>query len=503
MKTAVIYARYSSERQNEQSIEGQLSSCQSYASENGIIIVDTYIDRAMTGKNDNRKEFQRMLKDSYKQAWDYVIVYKLDRFSRNKYEMAIHKKALRDNGVKLLSAMERIPDTPEGIILESMLEGMAEYYSAELSQKVTRGLNENRKKGLHTGGEIVFGYKVIDKKIYIDEDQAEIVRYIYQEYASGVYVRDIISDLTNKGIFRHGKPFAENTIYRLLQNEKYIGILRHNGEIFTTTYPPIVPEDIFKIVQLKHESNKFGKHTKLVTYLLKGKIYCGHCGKIMTSDSGTSGNGTICRYYKCRGRKKGSGCKKDIIKKDMIETLIINTTASFLKDKDTLAYLSNKIIERNRKKLLKHTELNILNKEKLEVTKSLDNLLACLEQGIVTKSTKKRIEELEEKLEHIENNIAIERAKEQVQPTQNEIIKYIKHAIDKPKELLIKLLIDKVIVYDDKIEIYYKYNNKPKSDETNHQAFSFAKTRFEDSFKSYKFGQTDNIKLKFDVELFA
>ena len=143
MKTAVIYARYSSDTQTEQSIEGQLRVCQEYAQRNQIIIVDTYIDRAMSGTNDNRKDFQRMLHDSDRKAWDYVIVYKLDRFSRNKYEMAMHKKTLRDNGVKILSAMENIPDTPEGIILESLLEGMAEYYSAELLQKVLRGLNES------------------------------------------------------------------------------------------------------------------------------------------------------------------------------------------------------------------------------------------------------------------------------------------------------------------------------------------------------------------------
>ena len=136
MKTAVIYARYSSERQTEQSIEGQIHVCTDFAKRNNILIVDTYIDRAMTGTNDNRKSFQKMLKDSSKKAWDYVIVYKLDRFSRNRYEMAIHKKTLKDNGIKVLSAMENISDTPEGIILESLLEGMAEYYSAELSQKV-------------------------------------------------------------------------------------------------------------------------------------------------------------------------------------------------------------------------------------------------------------------------------------------------------------------------------------------------------------------------------
>ena len=134
MKTAVVYARYSSERQTEQSIEGQLRVCTEYAKSNDIVIVDTYIDRAMTGTNDNRTDFQRMLKDASKQAWDYVLVYKLDRFSRNKYEMAMHKKTLRDNGIKLLSAMENIPDTPEGIILESLLEGMAEYYSADVSR---------------------------------------------------------------------------------------------------------------------------------------------------------------------------------------------------------------------------------------------------------------------------------------------------------------------------------------------------------------------------------
>ena len=134
MKTAVIYARYSSDRQTEQSIEGQLRDCYEYAQRNDIVVVDKYIDRAMTGTNDNREDFQRMLKDSDKKAWDYVLVYKLDRFSRNKYEMAIHRKHLKDNGIKILSAMENIPDTPEGILLESLLEGMNQYYSEALAK---------------------------------------------------------------------------------------------------------------------------------------------------------------------------------------------------------------------------------------------------------------------------------------------------------------------------------------------------------------------------------
>ena len=152
MKTAVIYARYSSDSQTEQSIEGQLRVCEEYAAKNNIVVIDTYIDRAMTGTNDNRPDFQRMIRDSAKKTFGYVLVYKFDRFSRNKYETAIHKKALKDNGVRVISATEYIPDSPEAIILESMLEGYAEYYSAELSQKVKRGMNESRRKGNFTGG---------------------------------------------------------------------------------------------------------------------------------------------------------------------------------------------------------------------------------------------------------------------------------------------------------------------------------------------------------------
>ena len=145
MKTAAVYARYSSDNQTEQSIEGQLRVCEEYAQRNDIVIVDTYIDRAMTGTNDNRPDFRRMIKDSVKKSWDFILVYKLDRFSRNKYETAIHKKTLKDNGVKVLSAMENIPDTPEGIILESLLEGMNQYFSLECFY----GHNISKKEGGH------------------------------------------------------------------------------------------------------------------------------------------------------------------------------------------------------------------------------------------------------------------------------------------------------------------------------------------------------------------
>jgi len=200
MKTAVIYARYSCDNQTEQSIEGQLRVCHDYAERNGILIVETYIDRAMTGTNDMRPDFQRMMKDSGKRQWNYVLVYKLDRFSRNKYEATVHKNTLKNNGVKVLSAMENIPDTPEGIILESLLEGMNQYYSAELSQKVKRGMYETRRKGNFQGGILPYGYKSEGKKIVIDPERAEAVQFMYEQFSLGVCVRAIINKLTARGI---------------------------------------------------------------------------------------------------------------------------------------------------------------------------------------------------------------------------------------------------------------------------------------------------------------
>ena len=176
---AVIYARYSSDNQREESIEGQLRECKEYADKNGITILCSYIDRALPAKTDNRPEFQKMVQDSAKGLFDTVLVWKLGRFARNRYDSAHYKAVLRRNGVKVVSATENISDGPEGIILESMLEGMAEYYSAELAQKINRGLTENALKGKNNGGGIPLGYQLTDDQhLRIDPLTAPIVREI-------------------------------------------------------------------------------------------------------------------------------------------------------------------------------------------------------------------------------------------------------------------------------------------------------------------------------------
>lgn len=364
MKKAVIYARYSSDRQTEQSIEGQLRACYDYAKRNQIIIIDEYIDRATTGTNYHRPAFQKLMHDCHNSFWDYVIVYKLDRFSRNKYEMITHRKTLKDNNIKLLSATEGISDSAEGILLESLLEGMAEYYSVDLSQKTKRGLNESRQKNQFTGGHILYGYTVKDKKVYVNEDEANVVRHIYEQHLSGKFINEIVKDLTDKGIYYRGKPFKEGTVYKFLKNEKYIGIFRHEDEVFTNTYPAIISKNVFDAVREKMNSNHYGKHKKDVKYLLKDKLICGCCGGKIQSGSGSNKDGSIRRYYNCATRMKFKTCTKEHIKKELLEQIVIDTTFKMFEDKENLEILSDKIVEIHNSKVEDVAFLNLLDREK-------------------------------------------------------------------------------------------------------------------------------------------
>ena len=471
MKTAVIYARYSSDNQSEQSIEGQLRVCNEYAKSHDILILNTYIDRAMTGTNDNRPDFQRMMKDSCKREWDYVLVYKIDRFSRNKYETAMHKKTLKDNGVRLLSAMEYIPDSPEAIILESMLEGYAEYYSAELSQKVRRGMNETRRKGNFTGGFIIYGYKVVDHKVVIDEDKADVVRFIYEKYANGMYVKDIIKALTEKGIFNNGKPFARNTVYNILKNEKYAGIYRHNDEIFDNIYPAIVGEDIYSKVRAKTDTNKYGTRSVEVVYMLRNKIKCGYCGSPISAECGTAKNGEKKRYYKCLGRKHSSGCTKKQVRKDVLEQYVLDNVLEQLQSPEILEYITDILLILQEQKIQANSTFKQLVKEQRQTENSINNIMNAIENGGTSNTAMKRLRELESKMEELEKQIRIEKAKSAFKLSRQEILDFYKSALRQEPQMLINYLIKEIQLFDDKMIIIY---NTPKSmslDES--QGFTF------------------------------
>ena len=300
--TAVIYARYSTDSQREESIEGQIRECTAYAEKNGFTVVKHYIDRAVSAKTDNRPQFQQMIKDSERGIFDVIIVWKLDRFARNRYDSARYKTQLKRNGVKLVSATEVISAGPEGIILESVLEGYAEYYSADLSEKVVRGMTENALKGIYNGGTIPFGYMIDETRHYQpDPLLAPYVEQTFQKYADGATMTDLRDWLKAHNIKNSmGGEMSYNTIQRMLSNRRYIGELRLRDVVQPNAIPALVSEDLFNKVQEKLAKNKKApaRHKAEESYLLTTKLYCGKCGALMFGESGVSHTGKMYTYYK-------------------------------------------------------------------------------------------------------------------------------------------------------------------------------------------------------------
>ena len=472
MKKAVIYARYSSDSQTEQSIEGQLRVCKDYAKANNILVVDTYIDRAMTGTNDLRPDFQRMLKDSAKHQWEIVLVYKLDRFSRDKYETTIHKHTLKENGVKLMSAMENIPDTPEGIILESLLEGMNQYYSAELAQKINRGLKESWSKGQTTGGRTFFGYDVIDKKCVINEYEGSIVLEAFTKYAQGYKARAIVEIFKEKGYRRkNGQYIDENYLYRILRNIRYTGIVEHKGVIYDKIFPRIISDELWRAVSSITDDNKIAPSRKkeIFDFLLSGKLVCGHCKHRMVGISGTSHTGDSHYYYACQaGRRKKVKCPTKPIRKQYLEDIVIDTTVKLLSSVSVISELAQKIYDVHQNETADDTALKSLEQRRKEALRAQNNMIKAIEQGIITEATKGRLTELETEINHLDFEIAKEKAHNYAFLTVEQIEHYLSRFVfDNPTDMkvrkfLINAFVREVILYDDEVVITYNFTDSPE-----------------------------------------
>lgn len=279
----------------------------------GYTVIAEYIDRALTARTDNRADFQRMISDSAKHQFTIVLVWKLDRFARNRYDSAIYKARLKKQGVRVISVKENLTDSPEGIILEGMLESMAEYYSANLAVNVKRGQRETLIKGKFCGGKVPYGYKSVDGKLELDEKAVPTVRYIFEQYAQGTSKSDLIKLLNDKGVKSpRGLDLTINSFYYMLRNPIYAGHYTRANVVYDDIAPAIVDDDLFDKVQkrLKLTARAPASAKAKVEYLLQGKAFCGCCGSRMNGESGKSRNGTQHHYYSCINRKKKHTCKK-------------------------------------------------------------------------------------------------------------------------------------------------------------------------------------------------
>lgn len=463
---AVIYARYSSDSQREESIDGQIRDCMEFAKKKGLVVIDSYIDRALSAKTDNRPEFQRMVQDSSSQKFSVVIVWKLDRFSRNRLDASLYKEQLKKNGVKVVSAMEAIAEGASGVLLESLLEGVAEFYSIDLSEKVKRGQHENALKAKYNGGSILFGYAIDNEQYYkIDPVAAPIVVDMFDKYSNGYTIKQLLEYFKLMGVKNsRGTDFTLDGVKRLLKNRKYIGEYSYSQVVIPDGVPVIVTPELFEKVQRRLVKNKKApaRHkAKKDMYILTTKLHCGKCGTYMVGESGTSKNGRFYQYYKCSHVKQKKGCDKKTVRKDYIEGLVLENTIKMLFDDDYIDEIASAAYHHQEKE---SSVVPILKRQLAENEKGIANLISAIEQGIITPSTKERLESLEKNKVELEGSLA---QQELTKPVLSQA--HIKFWLMKLRELdmndafdmqlLVDNFINAIYLYDDKLIMVFNYKS--------------------------------------------
>lgn len=314
---------------------------------------------------------------------------------------------LRKNGVKVLSATENLTDSPESIILESVLEGMAEFFSAELSQKVTRGMRESALKCHSVGGHVPLGYKIEDHKLTIDPDTAHIVQEAFQLYANGETVANICRKFNSAGYkTAKGVAFNRNSFKSMFRNERYIGVYTYKDIHIEGGVPAIIDKDLFETVQRRLSKNAEApaRGKAKVDYLLSGKLFCGHCGASMNGESGIGRRGTTYHYYSCYTRKRRLGCDKRPLKKDFIERIVAEDAYNLLTD-ELIDEIADMAIQQSEQDLKDNTHIPQLTVQLHEVEQSIDNITAAIEKGIASETLMNRLVQLEREKKQISRKI--------------------------------------------------------------------------------------------------
>lgn len=427
-KIAVAYARYSTEHQREESIDAQIRAIDEFAKEEGLTIIEYYVDEAQSARTLDRPQFQMMMKDVSSGMFDYIIVHKLDRFSRDKINSALARNELRNHGVELLSVMERFDGSPSSLMMETIAETMAEIYSLNLSREVKKGHKENALKALHNGGYAPFGYNVNENmEYYINDNEAKAVRYVFDSYIRGKTYKEIIDWLQrNNYKTRRGNDFKNTSLIAMLKNKSYYGVYTYgerkraiiNGKhmmkpqtetdeiiIIEDGMPAIIDKSTFEEAQKRMDLNRhvgkgnIGKND----YLFTGILVCGKCGSVMHGESKGEGRDPV---YRCSGKKsKKTDCDQQDINKYQAEDSIIEYLVTNVYTDDFIDDIL-KVIEEEIEKYDKTSNVMAhLENQKASVDKKLENITKAVMDGLYNKTMNNKMKELEDEKEQIEIEI--------------------------------------------------------------------------------------------------
>ena len=466
----MIYARFSSHNQREASIEQQIEMCSKLAERNGLTVIDTYSDKAISGKTDNRPAFQRMMRDATSGKFDIVLAWKSNRMGRNMLEAMLNDVTLQEQGVKTVYVEEDFEDNAAGRFALRNMMNVNQFYSEAMAEDVKRGMMDNAKKCM-VNGRTPFGLrKGSDGKYEIWPEQAEIVREIFNRVRDGWNHIDIMDDLNARGIKnRDGNLWQRTTFDKLLRNEAYIGVYKFSGVRIEHGIPEILDRQVFEEVQMMLTTKKHprGRRRNVEDYMLTGKLFCGHCGQQMVGICGTSRNGDRHYYYLCQGKHNKTGCKKRNERKDKIEKAVVDAVRDLIMDDTTIDWIIAGYQE-FMSTLRGQSALSAKETELGETEQAIRNLMKAIEAGIITETTKARLMELEDQKRELETQIRIERSLlKEMDPNQ------LRFAIERFRDKniddrayqkeLVSTFVKAVYVFDDRIKLVF--NRSLRDDE--------------------------------------
>ncbi len=469
MKKAVIYARFSSYNQQEQSIEGQIRACRDYARYHDLEIVKEYCDRAKSGTNSNRPEFQKMLKESELGGFEIVLVYQYDRFARNRRESCNNEFILQANGVKLISINEPIDDEDSSsVIFKGLLESMAEYYSRDLSRKVKRGIKESIIHRKAIGGKRWLGYKVnSEMKIVVDELEALVVKKIFAMRLAGDKVEVIAKSLNDKNLTNKGKKFTKQAVNNILKNEKYTGRYINPydpTEIITDMYPEIIDRETFDAVQegfIHYRCNSCRGVKNPSNYVLSGKLFSAIDGSMFTGVSGYSATGRKYCYYKAK--------IEDVTVKYSareLEDSIIETLKEILSQDEYVQYLSSRMVEAV-KNNAKNSNIQALKNEKAALEKQIVKIRdAFIEaEKEMRVELNKKLQEIRSQIDEIDKNISLSdvddlKIFQDVDLLKEYLREYLGQDLDSEKNRsnFFKTLLNTAFISENHVDIYLNFD---------------------------------------------
>ena len=443
---AAIYARYSAgPNQTEVSIEGQVSACRKYIKEKKYRLTEVYADEHITGKTDRRPKFQQMISDAEDRKFDVLVVYSIDRFSRGEYDLPYYRMVLNKSDVRLESAAERIPEGPEGYLLQHVLEGLAVYYSLELSRKIKRGMNSRAEKAIPVGGPTPFGYRLKDKAYVIEDDEAEAIRECFRMILSGKTPADCTRYLNGRG-FRTpaGKPFVAGRFRKLILNPKYTGLYKYGDIEIEGGMPQIVDPETFRAAEEKLKVKRLAPRGD---FALTGKLICGECGTAMSGTSGTGKNGRAHYYYQCR--------KKDLksVPRDALEHTVADRVREVLTSPQELDYIVGKLFILQNEKSPHGSDMDPVRQKLARVGRQIERAYDIMIESGKDDRLLARIDRLKSEEQDLKTRLARMNLGRDL--TEDEIraglIRNFRTGMTDAE--IIRELVHKVVLYDDRIFI--------------------------------------------------